>query len=59
MDKVMGNPMDKVLVNFQVPRHQRRAFRLACYQLGTTMSAVLRDAISATIAEAGKGKGDE
>lgn len=45
----MDNLTDKLMVNFQVTRSQRHAFKLACLKLGTTMSAVLRDAVTETI----------
>lgn len=38
-----------VSINVQVPKSKRHAFKLACLKLGTTMSAVLRDAVTETI----------
>lgn len=54
----MNKPTDKLMVNFQITRGQRHTFKLACLKLGTTMSAVLRDAVSETIVRASLMKGD-
>ncbi len=51
----MGDKQIAVLV----PDATRQAFKRACVDLGVTMSQVLRRAIAATIARAGKGKGNE
>ena len=44
--------LDKVLINFQVLRYVRRDFKIACVTLGTTMTAVLVDAVLDAIDEA-------
>ena len=51
--------METVPINVKVTKSTRHKFKRACLDLRTTMSAVLRAAIAATIAEAGRETGNE
>ena len=55
----IGGTMKKISIIVKVLESTHHAFKMACLKLRTTMSAVLRDAIAATIARAGREAGDE